>query len=376
MKRTILLALTMIFLGGIPLYAQGDDTGLIFDPSVPTTRVGTRGAAFLALGVGPRAQALGGAYAAMAEGVSALYWNTAGIGELDGFTTGISQAKLYGDLGVDHTFFGAVLPFGLNRVGISVNLLTSGEMNWTSASFPDNGFGGESNPARSVFEWTALAIGGHYARPVTDRLSAGGAVKVIQEGITGAQASYVAFDLGVLFDTGLYGITLGAALQNVGSSGRMSGKELTSKINTQNSESQGVVGANRVLELESVGNTLRLPTTFRFSIMTDLIGGPSSIIAPNPDQSLRLLASLNDGIDSSLQSAIGLEYGFREIAFLRVGKRWMNPQRITYDFLRNASVGGGVRVDVPNVGAVRLDYSFTDMGSLDNVQMLGVEVQF
>jgi len=41
--------------------------------------VGTNAAAFLEIGVGARAMAMGGAYGAVANDASALYWNPAGI---------------------------------------------------------------------------------------------------------------------------------------------------------------------------------------------------------------------------------------------------------------------------------------------------------
>src|SRR5690348_920349 len=69
------------------LLAQGAGTVLLPDPSNPTTRVGTRGANFLEIGVGARGQAMAGAYASVAEGVTALYWNPAGIARSEEHTS-------------------------------------------------------------------------------------------------------------------------------------------------------------------------------------------------------------------------------------------------------------------------------------------------
>ena len=217
MNRALLLALTLVATAGT-LEAQDVLTS---DPTLPTTRAGTRGAAFLALGVGARAQALGGAYGAMADDISALYWNSAGIAQIDGFSAGMTTARLFTDLDIQHTFIGVVLPIGLTRLGVSVNTLDSGDMPWQSEAFPNAGFGGEQDPLRATFNWTGQSIGLHLGRPITDRLTFGGAFKFIEEGITGAKASYVAVDLGTVFRTGLYGITLGAALSNLGNNGEM-----------------------------------------------------------------------------------------------------------------------------------------------------------
>src|SRR5512142_3359573 len=45
---------------------------------------GTTAATFLKIGLGPRAVALGESYAGVADDVSAVYWNPAGLAELDG----------------------------------------------------------------------------------------------------------------------------------------------------------------------------------------------------------------------------------------------------------------------------------------------------
>ena len=43
------------------------------------TNVGTTSASFLEIGAGARSLAMGGAYVSLANDVSALYWNPAGI---------------------------------------------------------------------------------------------------------------------------------------------------------------------------------------------------------------------------------------------------------------------------------------------------------
>ncbi|MBI4546236.1 MAG: PorV/PorQ family protein [Gemmatimonadetes bacterium] len=378
MRRIPWLVLALVALGGMPLGAQDV---LTTDPTLPTTRTGTRGATFLSLGVGARAQALGGAYSALADDISALYWNSAGIGQIDGFAVGVTQTSLYQDLDINHTFAGVVLPVGLSRLGISVNTLSSGEMPWTNEAFPNSGYMqangrvGDTDPLRTDFEWRSLAVGAHFARPITDRLIVGGAVKYIEEGIPEAKADFLAFDLGTIFHTGLYGITLGASLQNVGSSGRMEGKELNRRISTGGSESQ-VGDFVRDIDLRAGTQEVQLPTAFRFSVVADLIGDAAAIIAPNPDQSLRLVWDLNDAIDTDLQTAVGFEYGFRNLAFLRVGKRWANEAQIERDFSHGAAFGGGVTLPLGGLGKLSFDYAYTDMADLENVQVFSLQLRF
>jgi len=46
------------------------------------TKTGTTAAKFLSIGIGPRANAMGGAFTSVANDASALYWNPAGAATL------------------------------------------------------------------------------------------------------------------------------------------------------------------------------------------------------------------------------------------------------------------------------------------------------
>ena len=92
--------------------------------------------------------------------------------------------------------------------------------------------------------------------------------------------------------------------------------------------------------------SFEMPTMFRFSIMTDLIGGAEALFVPSTDAgSLRAVGQFDQGIDTDLQATLGLEYGWRNLVFLRAGKRWMNENNTDYqDFERGLAFGGGLRV--------------------------------
>jgi hypothetical protein len=375
MKRTILPALALLAAAAAPAWAQTQGPGLTEDPNLPIVRAGQRGAAFLDIGVGARAQSLGGAFVAGATDVSALYWNTAGIARVDGFSAHFSQASLYGDLGIDHSFIGVVLPLGLHHLGLSLNYLSSGDMPWTSEEYPNSGFGGDFDPIRGDFSWTATAVGLHYGRLITDRLAAGVALKMVSEGIPGASAEFLGFDVGTQFETGLFGVTIGAALRNVGTEGRVTGRELNRRVNTAGSRTQ-LIPANRIIEIESVARSHALPTAFQFSVMSELLGRPQAVLGPSPTHGLRVMMDLSEASNTDLQTAFGVEYSFHDLAFVRAGKRWLNEAQISHDLLRNASIGGGIQLPVGGLGRVALDYAFTAMGDLSNVQLFTIEVRF
>jgi hypothetical protein len=365
MRRSFaLLAVALVCAPSGRLLGQGTGLVLLPEPQNPVTRVGTRGANFLEIGVGARGQAMAGAYTGIAEGVTALYWNPAGISEVPGPAVAFSIADLYGDLGIKHVFFGGVLPVGTNGAfGISLTQLTSGDMQRTTIGFPEGG-----DPAfGSTFSYTATAAGLYYARRLTDRLDIGVGFKGITEGIDAAQATYFGLDVGVKFRTQLYGTHIAAALSNLGSSGRVQGALLDGFF---------VSGTGATVALSQSPAAEQLPTTFRFSITSDVLGPSDALVATNPRHNVQFVAEMADGIDTDIQLALAAQYSYRDMVFLRLGKRFANESQT--DFRSGSfglSYGGGIALPV---GGRRFsfDYAYTNMADLKNVQVFSLELGF
>ncbi len=307
-----------------PLAAQ-DGTQLLPRIDEGNTRVGSRGANFLEVGVDARAMGLAGAYVALSEGVSALYWNPAGIAREPRFAAMLSYNDMYGDFGIDHIFGGVTLPLGeIGAVGVSIVQLTSGDILRTTENFPEG-----NDPAFGQnFEWSSVAFGVTYARRITDRLVAGVSGKFVQEGIEDANAQFFGGDVGISFRTGLLGTTLGASLLNVGSSGTFRGP-LLRRIALDGVD--GFVPTDQTLRVDFGTDSWSLPTTFNFSVLWDLWGSAEAIFAPHPDNSLILVTDLVDAIDTDIQARFGFEYSYRSIFFARVGKAFQN-ERDTGEF--------------------------------------------
>ena len=389
LRRTLWFAAMALFLGAQAGMAQDTGTGNIADPDNPNTRVGTRGATFLEIGIGARAQAMAGAGAALQGGTFAMYWNPAGIGEISSFTVGFAYTALYDELDVDYFYFGGALNFLGGVVGVNFANLNSGEIERTTEQFPDGGdpiFG-------SVFDWNSSFFGAYYARQITDRLVVGAGLKFIQEGITDAQAEWVAFDAGVTFRTGLLGIELGATAQNLGGESSFSGAAVE-RILDSDDQIFGQVG--RDLETEFNTRDLSLPTLFRFNVLVDVMGSAESWVQTSTqDHGLDIAVDLTDAVDTDIQTALGLEYNFRQIAFLRTGKRWFNEEQRTgdieaqlgldaddpaffrqddfRDFWDGFAFGGGLRFGILGQHAT-FDYAYVDRGELENVQVFSFEL--
>ena len=332
-------------------------------PSEPPTRQGTRGANFLQIGIGARENAMAGAVNTTVRGPNAWYWNPAGAAAVEGFAASASRQELYTDLDISMNFVGVAIPLAGGVVGAHFTSLNSGDIERTSTANPygDNALG-------LTYEWTSTAAGIAYARSLTDRLDLGLGLKVVTEGVTDASTSWGAIDLGTQFRTGLFGTTLGASVMNVGPSARASGQLISQTINTDRVNNQRTRVFLRTQETE-------LPTMFRFSVGTEVIGGASALLPRASGRHvLRTDVSVNDAIDQASQLAVGAEYAWRELVFVRGGKRFYNDDRASGSRGMYGLAGGlGARLPI-GTRSLRVDYGFVSLGELENLQVFSFEL--
>jgi len=362
---TSVLAAALLAVAAPEARAQGGGIGgELPQPENPPTRQGTRGANFLEIGVGARGNAMAGAVASFIEGGTALYWNPAGIAGEESFTVAATRQNLYQSLDITQNFAAVAIPFLGGVAGASFNSLNSGDIQRTTEDEP---FG---DPILgTTFSWTSTAIGLAYARRVTDRLDVGGQAHYIQEGISDAKLNWVGLDFGTQFRTGIYGLIVGATIQNIGGSAEAEGNAVERAVDTDEF-------LNRTQRVSLLTRETDLPTTYRFSVGADVLGRTGSIMGQrNGQHSLLAELAVADAIDTDVQFALGAEYAFRNIAFIRGGKRFYNDDRDTEDpGLYGLSGGLGVRLPIGGGRALRFDYAYTALGELDNMQVFSFEL--
>ncbi len=349
-----------------PLSAQGPG-GLLPTPETKATRQGTRGGNFLHIGVGARGGALAGAIGSTVNGPTSWYWNPAGAATSEAISFAGGYQNLYGDLGLTQSYAAINVPLLGGVVGVSLNSLSSGEIKRTTEANP---FG--ERLGGSTFSWTSSAASIGYARRLTDRLNVGTQIKYINEGITDASTSWVAADIGTQFNTGLYGVTIGGAIRNVGRSARASGALLQRVIQTTDGSQ---LQEGRRVDLWT--RPTELPVTFQFSLGSQLLGTADALFGKGSgNNSLHTEFTLTDGTDIATQYAVGLEYGYKNMFFVRGGKRMYNDDRDTgVDNAATLGLAGGFGIKVPLLGRqMRFDYSYQGAGALQNVQIFSFEV--
>jgi len=158
------------------------------DLAAINSKAGTAAYSFLKIGVGARAVALGNAYVAMADDESAIYYNPAGIRQVQGKAISSSYHNYVAD--IQGGYLSAVVPWGEKRkLGFAINYLNFGSIPLTDANGSVNGdFGGGD-----------MAVSIAFAQALSDKIDFGLSTKFIYESIDSFSSTGLALDLGVLY---------------------------------------------------------------------------------------------------------------------------------------------------------------------------------
>ncbi|MEP6765500.1 MAG: PorV/PorQ family protein [Gemmatimonadaceae bacterium] len=353
---------------GVSAHAQTQTIGGLLPTSQnQPSRQGTRGGNFLHIGVGARNGAMGGSVLTSVSGPTAWFTNPAGAAASEGLSLTAGYQKLYDDLDIGQAYFGANLPLLGGVVGVTLNTLNSGDMLRTDELNP---FG--QRLGGSTFAWTSNVAGVGYARRLTDKFNMGFQVKYISEGITDAGTSWIAGDVGTQFNTGLYGITIGGSIQNVGGSAHAGGPLLSRVVSTTDGSAIRETRRVNVFTLQT-----EIPVTFQFGVGAEILGTANALLGgAGGKNTLSAEFSANDATDQSTQYGFGAEYGFRNVLYLRGGKRIFGDQRST-GVSNGATNGlaGGFGIRLPLGGrSLKFDYSYQGAGALKNIQIFSFEV--
>lgn len=177
-------------------------------------------AEFMKIGVGARALGMGGAFVALANDATAAYWNPAGLVRMEQAELSFMHAEQFGDL-ANHDYFGFAQPLtGDTRSAVGVSLIRFGVdgILETAGHFVDANGDGEYQPGEQIltddFRTGSDAEYGlllSYAREMSGRLSLGGNLKMLRQGLLDNTSFGFGVDLGALYDLN-GGLTVGARL--------------------------------------------------------------------------------------------------------------------------------------------------------------------
>lgn len=315
------------------------------------SKVGSTAAPFLNVAIGARPISMGGAFTATANDVSALYWNPAGIARIAGNEAMFTYSNWFAD--INYNWSGATLNLeGMGTVGLSVTYLDYGSMEITTLS--------EQDGTGQNFDAKDLSMALTYAYNLTDKFSIGGSAKYIQQRIWNSSASSIAFDLGILYFSDIYGLRIGASINNFGSDMRLDGKDL---LVLYDIDSQ-IEGNNDQILARLRTDSYPLPLVFRIGLAADVLNIDDHVITIGVD-------ALHPN-DNDEYLNVGLEYTLYDLVSLRGGYKSL--------FLNNSeeglTLGFGIKYDfAPSLGFY-FDYAYQEFGILDNTQHFTIGIRF
>jgi hypothetical protein len=313
-------------------------------------KAGTTAAPFLKIGAGARAVALGGNFTGLANDASALYWNPAGITNLESISFSVTHSNWFA--GISHDYLAFTTPVGsAGALGVEVIYLASGDIEQTTLQ--------EQDGTGIFYDASDIAFGMTYARELTDRFSVAMKAKFIRQTIYSEEASTMAVDFGTMYRTDFHGLTIGMNLANFGGSLQMLGNDLS------------VVSEDPISgeQTETVFNTESwpLPIVFRVGIAMD-VAGPEHSFFPMSGNRVTLVMDGAHPNDNYETFGAGVEYEWNDLLALRGG------YRANHD-TENLSLGGGLNLILAGLH-VSLDYAWADMGDLDAVQRFTAAISF
>lgn len=258
-------------------------------------KVGAAGAQFLKIGVGAKAMGMAGAYSSLANDLTAVYWNPAGVADINGISAAFSYTSWFA--GFNQMFAGFNLPLGNFTVAAHLVRFGSSDIEITTFDEP-NGTGTHYNVSDIV---GGLTFSGY----LTDRFSFGISAKFINLMFSDVSSSGMAFDIGTMYETGVQGIKLGFAIMNLGTEQSYTGNSLNSTKKLNDAYYQAPI------DVSYLAYPFEIPLTFRAGISSELV---------NTDE--HVLVGALDFIttsDVSEQFAIGAEYTWSNLLTLRAG---------------------------------------------------------
>lgn len=339
-KKKIIIVMIFGLLSLSPLFGQS------------ISKTGTTAAKFLSIGVGARANAMGGAVAAVIDDPSAMYWNPSGIAETQRYSAMFSYTKLFADINLNYA--GVVVPAGNYGVfGVNVTAVNYGEMQVTTERHPD-GIG-------ETFTAGSYAFGLSYANFITDFFSFGVNLKYIHETISNSSSSGLAMDIGTNFVTPFWGIRFGTSITNFGTKMQISGDDLLIRYDADPNTS----GNNQSVDARLATDEFELPLRLQLGLSKEIefsdninLTVATDVIYPN---------------DNKPWLNIGTEIGLlNNLVQLRAGYKSLYLP----DAQEGLTAGIGIFYNkIPYFG-IKIDYAYQQLKDLDNIHSFAMSLNF
>jgi hypothetical protein len=338
---TFLITLSLLFSSKKETIAQVDES---------VSKVGSTVAQFLKIGAGARAIGMGGAYTALADDINAIYWNPAGIAKIGGSGEAtFNHAEWLADTQYDFAAF-SFNSGGLGTLGLHIISFRTPEEPVRTVRSP----GGTGQ----VWDYNAIAIGGTWARNLTDRFAIGFTGKYIQENIFNEVARGAALDIGVLYQTPFKNLSLGAAITNFGTTMKLEGRDI-------------FFNEDPLADIGSVDQVPSKYTMENFNIPLFLRFGLAWKVTENENYKIIAIADGAHPNDNTEYINSGVEIGLRDIVFLRAGYKGLFMQNTE----EGLTFGAGLHYNTVGLN-IKFDFGYADFNRLKNVQFVSIGIRY
>lgn len=269
-------------------------------------------------------------------------------------------------------------------LGLSVMNMSFGDIDVTTVDLPDGGIGTFS-PSYSI-----IALG--YAREFSNSIYGGITVKMISESIANVGATGFALDAGIQYVTGVGkdrlgnrhrdNLRFGITMKNVGTTMKYSGDGMTFTGAAANGTTMTVSQRSQEFELPSlikIGFSYHVRFLSNKAKLSDDSESSDDNEKVLSDHELVIAANFTSNSYTKDQFHFGLEYGFKNILYLRGG--YMYEKGIMkFDTRTNVLTGptAGVSLQVPfnkeNNSVLAIDYSYRVTQTFGGIHTFGARI--
>jgi len=342
--------------------------------NVDNTGYGTTTAEFLLLGAGARGAALGNGYTALANDVTALYYNPGGLALMSRPQAMVSTYNYVAD--TKYTWLGLALPLSGGTRALGVQMGNFGFSNQPVYTLDNPDGDGTTYSVSETF------IGATLSQNFSDRFSAGLSLKFVTDQLGETSASGVALDFGTNFHAMIGDRPIRAAfvIQNLGSNLEATGSALQTLVNRE--PPLGTV------QIPQDGQPARLraspwtlPVLFRVGLAYDLYAAGSN--------RLSLLGEFNQPVNTKPGGGMGLEYALTNLgnsgfslaargSYTLIpdnnidpgaGAGFQTSQTTSTFSSEGLALGGGLNYSRGNF-SLGFDYAYRNMGPLGSTNFL------
>ncbi|MFP4368240.1 MAG: PorV/PorQ family protein [Candidatus Kapaibacterium sp.] len=343
MRKIISVFILTLFLtcelSAVEGQAQGSAKGEDF------RKVGAAGGQFLKIGVGARATAMGGAYGAISNDLTAVHWNPAGIAEVNKLSANFTYSSWFANF--NHNFAAISLPIG-QSYSLAAHFVQFGasEIEITTVNNPEG--------LNQYYTVSDIAAGLTFSGYLTEQFTFGITAKLVSQSFANMGSTGLAVDIGTKYDVGIRGMKLGFSIHNLGTEQRYTGQALNDFIKINDALYQAP------LEASIDAYPYSLPIAFRAAAVGDLYEqGDHKVIGAFDFVTLS---------DVPEQYVLGAEYGWRDLLFMRGGYKFGHDQMGFSGGLGIKYIGGGFNGQI--------DYSISPTTSLGLINKIGIALEF